>query len=341
MKALVKRHPKKGLWMEDIPKPEIGDQDVLVKIKKTAICGTDLHIYNWDEWSQKTIPVPMQVGHEFVGEIVEIGKKVKGLEIGSKVSGEGHLVCGHCRNCKGGKRHLCINTQGIGVNVPGCFGEYLSIPSQNVFLIPEGISDNEAAILDPLGNAVHTALSYDLVGEDVLITGAGPIGIMAGAIAQHVGARNVVITDINEYRLQLADKMGIKHTLNVMESSLADSMKALKMTEGFDVALEMSGSPNAIKDILNYVKHGGKIALLGILPEGTKISWDQVIFKGLFIKGIFGREIFETWYKMCAMIQSGLDISPIFTHTLPIEDFQKGFDLMNEGTCGKVILNWE
>lgn len=340
MKALVKKFPQKGLWLEDVAKPVPGINDVLIKIKQTAICGTDVHIYNWDEWSQKNVPLGIQTGHEFVGEIVELCDNVNGLKVGQKVSGEGHLVCGHCRNCKAGKRHLCAHTVGVGVNRPGAFAEYLCIPATNVFPIPDGISDDEASILDPLGNAVHTALSYDLVGEDVLITGAGPIGIMASVIAKHVGARHIVLTDVNEYRLELAKKLGVNHPINVGKTDLKEVMHELKMSEGFDVGLEMSGSPHALNSMLATMKHGGKIALLGILPPNTAIEWNDVIFKGLFIKGIYGREIFETWYKMCAMIQSGLNIKPIFTHRFKVDDFQKGFDAMLSGKAGKVILEW-
>ncbi len=340
MKALVKKHPEKGLWLEDIAKPTVGENDVLIKIKKTAICGTDIHIYKWDEWAAKNVPLGMQVGHEFVGEIVEVGGSVSDFKVGERVSGEGHLVCGHCRNCSGGRRHLCPNTKGVGVNRPGAFAEYLAIPASNVFLIPKGVSDDEAAILDPLGNAVHTTLSFDLVAEDVLITGAGPIGIMAGAIAKHAGARHVVITDVNPYRLDLAKKLGIENCINVKDKSLKDVMKDLGMVEGFDVGLEMSGSPEAFNSMLENMSNGGKVALLGILPAETKISWDNVIFKGLKIKGIYGREIFETWYKMCAMIQSGLDIKPIFTHKFKVDDYKQGFEIMASGQSGKVILEW-
>ena len=340
MKALVKKERAPGLWLEDVPEPVAGAQDVLIKIHKTSICGTDLHIYNWDEWAQKTIPVPMHVGHEFVGEIVKLGSAVQGLRLGEIVSGEGHLVCNHCRNCRAGHRHLCINTVGVGVNRPGAFAEYLAIPAGNVFPVPPGVTEDEAAILDPLGNAVHTALSFDLVGEDVLVTGAGPIGIMAAAVAMHIGARHVVITDINEYRLELARKMGIPHTLNARALSLKDVEKQLGMVEGFDVGLEMSGSPEALNSIIETVKPGSKIALLGILPQNTLIPWSQVIFKSLFIKGIYGREMFETWYKMCAMLQSGLNIKPIFTHRFPVERFQEGFEIMRSGKSGKIILEW-
>lgn len=340
MKALVKAKAEKGLWLQDVPKPVIGDNDVLIKIKKTAICGTDIHIYQWDDWAQKTIPVPMHVGHEFVGEIAELGRFVQGHFVGERVSGEGHIVCGHCRNCKAGHRHLCINTKGIGVNKPGCFAEYLAMPAENVFSIPEGVSDDEASILDPLGNAVHTALSFDLIGEDVLITGAGPIGIMAGAIANHVGARHVVITDVNEYRMDLARKLGIKTVVDSRKEKLPDVMKKLGMTEGFDVGLEMSGNPQAFNDMIASVKMGAHISLLGILPSDTTIPWNQVIFKALFLKGIYGREMFETWYKMCAMLTSGLDIKPVITHHFPAKDFKEGFEIMSSGKSGKIILDW-
>lgn len=340
MKALVKKHSKEGLWLEDIPKPKIEDGEVLIKIKKTAICGSDVHIYKWDDWASKNVPVPMQTGHEFMGEIVEIGYGVKDLHVGERVSGEGHLVCGHCRNCSGGRRHLCNHTLGVGINRPGAFAEFLSIPASNVFPLPHGITDDEAAILDPLGNAVHTTLSFDLVGEDVLITGAGPIGIMAGVIARHAGARHVVITDLNDYRLKLAAQLGIKNCINIKEKRLKDVMTDLKMVEGFDVGLEMSGSSQALGDMLDTMAHGGKIALLGILPKDTTINWEHIIFKGLKIKGIYGREIFETWYKMCAMIQTGLDIKPIFTHYFKVEDYKEAFETMAGGNSGKVIINW-
>jgi threonine 3-dehydrogenase len=340
MKALVKRKKEKGLWLEDVPEPSIGLHEVLIKVRQTAICGTDVHIYEWDEWAQKTIPVPMHVGHEFVGEIVKMGSDVQGLDIGEKVSGEGHLVCGHCRNCRAGHRHLCINTKGIGVNRPGCFAEYLALPAENVFPIPHGVSDDEASVLDPLGNAVHTALAFDLVGEDVLITGAGPIGIMAAAIAKHVGARHVVLTDLNEYRLALARKVGVENTVDVRTQKLSDVMKGLRMTEGFDVGLEMSGSPAAFNSMIEVLKMGANVALLGILPQSTTIPWNQVIFKAFTLKGIYGREMFETWYKMCAMLQSGLDIKPVITHRFPFQEYEKGFAAMISGQSGKVILDW-
>ncbi|MGH8399315.1 MAG: L-threonine 3-dehydrogenase [Gammaproteobacteria bacterium] len=340
MRALVKAKAEQGIWLQDMPRPKIGPNDLLIKIKKTAICGTDIHIYNWDEWAKKTIPVPMTVGHEFVGVVAEIGSEVQGFKIGERVSGEGHITCGHCRNCRAGRRHLCRNTVGVGVNRPGCFAEYLAIPAMNAFPLPDVISDDIAAFLDPFGNATHTALSFDLVGEDVLITGAGPIGCMAAAIAKHVGARYVVITDVNDYRLALAKKMGATKAVNVQNEKLEDVMKELKMTEGFDVGMEMSGNPQAFRQLLANMVHGGKVALLGLPPAEVAIDWNQVIFKGLFIKGIYGREMFETWYKMAAMLQSGLDLTPVLTHHFPINDFQKGFDVMRSGQSGKVVLDW-
>lgn len=341
MKALSKLKAEPGIWMTDVPKPELGHNDVMIKIRKTAICGTDVHIYNWDEWSQKTIPVPMVVGHEYIGEIVAIGQEVKGFKIGDRVSGEGHITCGHCRNCRGGRTHLCRNTIGVGVNREGCFAEYLVIPAFNAFKIPDNIPDEIAAIFDPFGNAVHTALSFDLVGEDVLVSGAGPIGIMAAAVCRHVGARHVVITDVNDYRLELAKKMGVSRAVNVSRENLKEVMNELGMKEGFDVALEVSGAPAAFQTMLDTMNHGGRIALLGIPPASMATDWSQVIFKGLFIKGIYGREMFETWYKMATLIQSGLDLSPIITHQFSIDDFQQGFDVMCSGQAGKVILNWD
>jgi len=340
MKALAKLKTEVGIWMTDSPKPEMGHNDLLIKIKKTAICGTDIHIYNWDEWSQKTIPVPMVVGHEYAGEVVGIGQEVKGFELGDRVSGEGHITCGHCRNCRGGRTHLCRNTVGVGVNREGSFAEYLVIPAYNAFKLPDEISDELAAVFDPFGNAVHTALSFDLVGEDVLITGAGPIGIMAAAVAKHVGARHVVITDVNEYRLELARKMGATRAVDVSKEKLEDVMKDLGMTEGFDIGMEMSGVPMAFQGMLANMNNGGKIAMLGIPGQDMAIDWSQVIFKGLTIKGIYGREMFETWYKMASLIQSGLDISPIITHQFSIDKFQQGFDIMRSGQSGKVILDW-
>lgn len=341
MKALAKLKAEPGLWLTETDKPECGYNDLLIKIKKAAICGTDVHIYKWDEWSQNTIPVGMTVGHEYVGIVAEVGDGVKGFKVGDRVSGEGHITCGHCRNCRAGRRHLCRNTVGVGVNRPGAFAEYLAIPADNAFKIPDEISDDLASIFDPFGNAVHTALSFDLVGEDVLITGAGPIGIMASAIARHAGARHVVITDINDYRLELAQQMGATRAVNTSQTSLNDVMKELGMTEGFDVGLEMSGVPVAFNQMLSAMNHGGKIALLGIPPGDIAIDWNQVIFKGLVIKGIYGREMFETWYKMAALLQSGLDLSPILTHHFKIDEFQTGFDIMLSGQSGKVILDWD
>jgi len=341
MKALSKLTPSVGLTLTTVKKPEVGHNDVLIKIKKTAICGTDIHIWKWDDWAQKTIPVPMHVGHEYVGHIVAMGQEVRGFEIGDRVSGEGHITCGFCRNCRAGRRHLCRNTVGVGVNRAGAFAEYLVIPAFNAFKIPDDISDDLAAIFDPFGNATHTALSFNLVGEDVLITGAGPIGIMAVAIARHVGARNVVITDVNDYRLDLARKMGATRVVNVGREKLQDVMHDLHMAEGFDVGLEMSGVPAAFTSMLECMNHGGKVALLGIPPANTAIDWNQVIFKGLEIKGIYGREMFETWYKMVAMLQSGLDLSPIITHHYPVAQYETGFNAMLSGQSGKVILDWE
>lgn len=342
MKALAKLKAEEGIWMvKDAPIPEPGHNDLLIKIRKTAICGTDVHIYNWDDWSRKTIPVPMITGHEYVGEVVGMGQEVKGFAVGDRVSGEGHITCGHCRNCRAGRTHLCRNTVGVGVNRQGCFAEYLVIRAFNAFKIPDNISDELAAIFDPFGNAVHTALSFDLVGEDVLISGAGPIGIMAAAVCKHVGARHVVITDINDYRLELARKMGVTRAVNVAQENLRDVMAELGMTEGFDVGLEMSGAPAAFRTLLEVMNHGGRIALLGIPPGEMSIDWNQVIFKGLFIKGIYGREMFETWYKMAALIQSGLDLTPIITHRYHIDEFQQGFDEMRSGRSGKVVLSWD
>lgn len=341
MKALAKLKPGKGLDLTDLPVPDYGHNDILIKIKKTAICGTDIHIWNWDDWAAKTIPVPMHVGHEYVGEVVAVGQEVQGFKVGDRVSGEGHITCGHCRNCRAGRRHLCRNTVGVGVNRPGAFAEYLAIPAFNAFHIPDDITDDLAAIFDPYGNAVHTALAFDLVGEDVLITGAGPIGAMAAAVARHVGARNVVITDINDYRLDLAKRMGATCTVNIARDDLREVMTSIGMTEGFDVGLEMSGVASAFAAMLEQMNHGGKIAMLGILPDGVGINWSQVIFKGLEVKGIYGRQMFETWYKMVAMLQSGLDISPVLTHSFAVQNYQQGFETMLSGASGKVILNWD
>ncbi len=341
MDALVKKYAKPGLWLEKVDMPVVGEQDVLIKMKKTAICGTDLHIYNWDEWSQNTIPVPMTIGHEFVGEIVEIGPGVKDFNVGDLVSGEGHIVCGHCRNCLAGRRHLCKNTMGVGVNRTGIFAEYASIPMQNVWLCDPSIPEDVLSIMDPMGNAVHTALSYDLLGEDVLITGAGPIGIMAAAIAKHAGARMIVVTDVNDYRLDLAKKMGATRVVNPMNEKLEDVMQELGMKEGFDVGLEMSGNASAFGDMVNNMFHGGKIAMLGIQGPDTPVDWNKIVFNGLFIKGIYGREMFETWYKMTAMLQSGLDVSEVITHRMHYTKFIEGFEIMKSGQSGKVILEWD
>ena len=341
MQALVKRKAEPGLWLEEVPVPEVGDDDVLIQIKKTSICGTDVHIYNWDAWSQKTIPVPMVIGHEFVGVVERVGGRVKGFAAGDLVTGEGHIVCGHCRNCLAGRRHLCPNTQGVGVNRQGAFAEFLSIPMSNVWHADPNIPLDVLSCFDPLGNAVHTALSFDLIGEDVLITGAGPIGCMAVAICRHAGARNVVITDINPYRLELAKKMAPNvFAVDVRSATLRDAMRELGIKEGFDVALEMSGSPKAFTDMLPNMFHGGKIALLGIMPGNAAIDWNLVVFNGLTIKGIYGREMYETWYKMTAMIQSGLDISPVITHRFPYTQFKEAIELMKSGNSGKIVLDW-
>jgi len=341
MKALVKSKKEKGIWLEEIPVPIIGSNDVLIKIRKTAICGTDMHIFNWDEWAQKTIPVPMQIGHEFVGEIAELGAAVKGLTIGQRVSGEGHITCGHCRQCRAGRRHLCRKTIGLGVDRPGCFAEFVSLPAENVYPVPDNIPDEIAAFLDPLGNAVHTALSFDLVGEDVLITGAGPIGIMAASICKKVGARYVVISDVNEYRLSLARKMGAATmAVNPQKNSYKEVMDQLGMHEGFDVGLEMSGNEEALKKMFLHMNHGGRIAMLGIPAKPIAIDWNQVIFKGLIIKGIYGREIFETWYKMITLLQGGLDVSGVLTHQFSYEEYHQAFETIASGQSGKVILHW-
>ncbi len=341
MKALVKSRPEPGLWMEEVEVPAPGPNDVLIKILKTGICGTDLHIFQWDEWARHHIETPLIVGHEFAGTVAAVGSAVKGFKEGDVVSGEGHLVCGACRNCLAGRRHLCSNTSSVGTNRPGAFAEYLCIPAVNVWPAHPSIELDLLACFDPLGNATHTALSFDLVGEDVLITGAGPIGLMAAAIAQHVGARYVVVTDVNPYRLELARKVGATLALNAATERIADAQKRLGMRGGFDVGLEMSGSPAALAEMLDNMFHGGRIALLGILPPGTAIDWDQVIFKGLFIKGIYGREMFETWYKMTAMLLSGLDVGAVITHRFSADDFEKGFEVMAAGECGKVVLNWD
>jgi threonine 3-dehydrogenase len=340
MKALVKAEPRLGLWLQEVPIPQIGINDVLIKIHKTSICGTDVHIYNWDEWARKTIPVPMHVGHEFVGTVAEIGSNVRDFAPGDLVSGEGHVVCGRCRNCMAGRRHLCMKTSGIGVNRPGAFAEYLSIPMTNVWYCDPGIPQDILSCFDPLGNAAHTALSFDVLGEDVLITGAGPIGCMATAIARHAGARYVVVTDVNPYRLKLAKTMGATLTVDVRHDTIADARTKLSMREGFDVGLEMSGNADALRGMLANMCHGGKIALLGIIGQTTSIDWDIVVFNGITLKGIYGREMYETWYKMTAMLQSGLNIAPIITHRFPYTEYEKGFEVMRSGQSGKVILNW-
>ncbi|VUD69277.1 L-threonine 3-dehydrogenase [Thalassocella blandensis] len=341
MKALVKREAKEGLWLEDVPEPKLDVNDVLIKVKRTAICGTDLHIYNWDKWAQKTIKTPMVIGHEFVGEIVEVGSNVVDFQPGEIVSGEGHVVCGHCRNCMAGRRHLCNSSSGIGVNRPGAFAEYLALPAANVWEHRPGIDLDVAALFDPFGNAVHTALQWPLLGEDVLITGAGPIGAMAAAVCKHAGARHVVITDLNDKRLELATRLGATTAVNVSRENIEDVTKKLGMSEGFDVGLEMSGSPIAFRSMIDNMCHGGKISMLGIPSDEVAVDWNKIIFNMLTIKGIYGREMYETWYKMSVMVESGLDITPVITHRLPFSEFQQGFDAMREGTAAKVVLNWE
>ena len=341
MRALVKARPEPGLWMEEVPVPEPGPNDVLIKVAKSAICGTDVHIWNWDAWAAQTVPVPMVVGHEFVGRIADIGAAVTRFNLGERVSGEGHIVCGFCRNCRAGRGHLCRNTVGVGVHRPGSFAEYLCIPERNVVPIPDDIPDEVAAIFDPFGNAVHTALSFDLVGEDVLVTGAGPIGIMGALVAKRAGARKVVITDINPARLDLARRMGVDHVVDASREDLADVMRAIGMREGFDVGLEMSGAAPAFRDMIDKMNNGGKIAILGIAPAGFEIDWNKVIFKMLNLKGIYGREMFETWYKMIALVQSGLDVAPLITHRIGIAEFADGFAAMRSGTSGKVVMDWQ
>ncbi len=340
MKALVKAKAEPGIWLEDVPEPDVGPNDVLIRVQKTSICGTDLHIVEWDEWASTTIPVPMVVGHEYMGVVAAIGSEVEGIDIGQRVSGEGHIVCGRCRNCQAGRRHLCIRTQGVGVNRPGAFAEYVSIPGSNVQPIPDDISDDIGTILDPLGNAVHTALNFDLAGEDVLITGSGPIGMMTIAIARHVGARYIVVTDVNDYRLAIAETMGADAELNTTRDSLTDTMASLGIVEGFDVGLEMSGHPDALHDMITTMDNGGKIALLGIPPTQAPIDWNDIIFKGLTLQGIYGRKMFETWYKMLAMLQTGLDVSAVITHRFAADDYEEAFDVVRSGRCGKVILDW-
>ncbi len=340
MKALVKKYPQKGIWMEDVAEPVTGPNDVKIKIHKTAICGTDLHIYNWDKWSQETIKTPQVIGHEYVGEIVELGANVQNWKIGQMVSGEGHIVCGTCRNCLAGKGHLCKDTIGVGVNRDGAFAEYLVIPQENVRRCEPDIPMEMYAIFDPFGNAVHTALSFEMTGEDVLVTGAGPIGIMAAVVSKYVGARHVVLTDINDDRLELARKLGIQYTVNTAKEDLSQVMEKLSIREGFDVGLEMSGSEIALNTMIDHMIHGGKIALLGLLKSDSRVDWSKIIFNGLTIKGIYGRQMHETWYKMSAMLQGGLDISGIITHRMDVADFEEGFAAMNSGKSGKVILDW-
>jgi len=340
MKALVKSRPEPGLWLEDVPEPKVGVNDVLIRIEKTSICGTDVHIWNWDEWSQATIRVPTVIGHEFVGRVAEVGANVTGFKPGDLVSGEGHLVCGRCRNCMAGRRHLCPHTQGVGVNRDGAYAEYLCIPMTNVWGADERIPLDVLSCFDPFGNAVHTALSFPVLGEDVLITGAGPIGCMAAAVVRHAGARHVVVTDLVPERRQLAAKLGATRVVDPRECRLADVQKELGMVEGFDVGLEMSGSIAALRDMIDNMAHGGRIALLGILPKNAGIDWQKVIFNSLFLKGIYGREMYETWYKMTMMIQCGLDITPVITHRFHYTEFEKGFEVMRSGRSGKVVLDW-
>lgn len=341
VKALVKARGEPGLWLEDVPEPPIGINDVLIRVFRTGICGTDVHIYDWNEWAQQTIPVPMPIGHEFVGEIVDVGTNVNDFRAGELVSGEGHVVCGRCRNCMAGRRHLCAHTSGVGVNRPGCFAEFIALPMANIWRHDPRVDRDAAAVFDPFGNAVHTALTFDVLGEDVLITGAGPIGIMAAAVVRHAGARYVVITDLNEYRLDLARKMKVDLALNVKQSTLADAQKQLGMAEGFDVGLEMSGSPDALRDMIHNMSHGGRIALLGLPSADFAINWREVIFNMLTIQGIYGRRVYESWYKMTVLLQSGLDIGPVITHRFGYRDFEEAFRVMRSGSSGKVILNWE
>ncbi len=340
MRALVKAHREPGLWLQEVPVPEPGPNDVLIRVRKSAICGTDLHIYLWDQWSAGTVHVPMVVGHEFVGEVVASGTAATRYEPGQRVCGEGHIVCGTCRNCRAGRGQLCHNTRGVGVHRPGSFAEYVCIPEMNVIPIPADIPDDIAAIFDPLGNAVHTALTFNLTAEDVLVTGAGPIGIMGALVAQRIGARNVVVTDINPERLALARRMGLVHVVNTGEQDLHEVMQEIGMTEGFDMGLEMSGAAPAFRQMIDVMNNGGQIAILGIAPTAFEIDWNQVIFKMLTLKGIYGREMFETWYKMIALVQGGLDVAGVITHRLNIEDFEQGFEAMRAGNCGKVILDW-
>ncbi len=340
MRALVKTKSAPGLWIEDVAEPTIGPNDLLVRTHRTGICGTDIHIWNWDAWAQRTIPVPLTIGHEGAGEVIDVGSAVAGFKKGDRIAAEGHITCGYCRNCRAGKRHLCRNTVGLGVQRPGCFADRFVIPASNAFKLPDAITDDIAGYLDPLGNAVHTALSFDLVGEDVLITGAGPIGCMAAAVARFVGARHIVVTDVNDYRLEIARKMGATRAVNVATDSVETTMRSLGMSEGFDVGLEMSGNERAFRQLLASMNYGGRVALLGIPSNEIAIDWNQVIFKGLVMKGIYGREIFETWYKMSTMLQSGLDVTPVLTHRFGAKDYEQAFAMVRGGQSGKVILDW-
>jgi threonine 3-dehydrogenase len=340
MKALVKSRPEAGLWLEEVPEPRIGINDLLIRVLRTGICGTDLHIYGWDAWAQRTVPTPLVIGHEFVGEVVEVGSNVNDFRPGDIVSGEGHLVCGRCRNCMAGRRHLCAHTRGIGVSHPGAFAEYIALPMTNVWHHSPGIDFDVAAIFDPFGNAVHTALAFPVLGEDVLITGAGPIGLMAAAVVRHAGARHVVITDLNDYRLDLARRMGVTRALDVRTATVSEIQRELGMQEGFDVGLEMSGHPAALRDMLANMAHGGRIALLGLPTQEIAIDWTVVVFNMLTIKGIYGREMYETWYMMTVMLQSGLDIAPVITHRFGYEEYEAAFAVARSGQAGKVVLRW-
>jgi threonine 3-dehydrogenase len=341
MKALVKKNPTEGIWLEEVPIPQINSNEVLIKIRKTSICGTDVHIYKWDAWAQKNVPLPLVIGHEFVGEIVEIGSNVQNLKVGQRVSAEGHITCGYCKACKMGKKHLCFNVRGFGYHLPGCFAEYAKLPAENIFILPESVSDDLAAIFDPFGNAVHTALTYNLTGEDVLITGAGPIGIMAAAIAKKAGARHIFITDINPFRLELAKKMGATCAVNTTEENLTAKMQEKGILDGFTVGMEMSGNPAGLNTLLQSMQYGGNVALLGILPPHTQIDWDLVIFRMLTLKGIYGREIFSTWFKMTSLLDVGLNLEPLITHHFPMQEYQEAFATMISTHSGKIILNWE
>jgi threonine 3-dehydrogenase len=340
MLALVKSAPGPGLVLVEIDRPEVGADDVLIQVERMAICGTDLHIYEWDHWASEAVPTPLTIGHEFMGTVAEVGDHVEGISVGDRVSAEGHITCGHCRNCRAGRRHLCRNAVGVGVQRDGAFAEYVAVPAFNVYPLPDHIDDDTGAVLDPLGNAVHTALTFDLVGEDVLITGAGPIGLMATAIVQRTGARHVVVSDVNDDRLELARALGATRAVNANRTDLADTMAELEMQEGFDVGLEMSGAPAALQAMIEMMNHGGRIALLGLIPSGTPIAWDEVIFKGLTIQGIYGRKMFDTWYKAAALLQEGLDLHPLFTHRFPISDYEIAFEAVRSGQAAKVLLDW-